>query len=157
MRRLLLPAVALGLVLLLPTQALACVPIAPKSWSGTIDYSLGPQSVSMTDFTNNSCAFHSPELNGFDAIVFDVSSHKGLAGKFKWSTPSAVKPSNLYGYYRTSSCGAIQSWWTSATPGENLNFEFPNNAKWLIVVPVSNLPTTDISVTVSSPGRVCPP
>lgn len=158
MKRQLLQAMALGLVLLLPTPALACTPIKPKTWTGTIQVAKHSSTgVSNTVFANNGCKWPDPALNGFDAIVFDVASHRGLAGKVTWNTATPVKPASVFGYFRTASCATTGGTWSSATSGQALGFTFPAQAKWLIVQPVTTVPpgSKDIAITVTSPGRKC--
>jgi hypothetical protein len=158
MKRPLLPAVALGLVLLLPAQALACTPIKAKTWTGSIQIAKHSSSgVSNTAFSNNGCEWPNPALNGFDAIVFDVASHKGLAAKVTWNTATPVKPASVFGYFRTASCATTGGTWSSTTAGKALGFSIPSQAKWLIVQPVTTVPpaSRDIAVTVTSPGRKC--
>ena len=156
MKRQLLPAIALGLALLLPTQALACVAVPAKTWKGAMQTAALRISVSNTAFTNNGCKWTNPALNGADAIVFDVASHRGLQGKVTWTTDAPLKPDALLGSFRTASCGAIPNGqWSQPTSGKALAFTFPSNAKWLIVQTVTNVPSKDIKVTITSPGRKC--
>ena len=158
MKRHLLPAVAIGLVLLLPTPAFACTPVPAKSWAGNIQIAKhSTASVSSTVFAQNGCEWPDPALNGFDAVVFDVASHKGLPGKVTWNTDTAVKPDSLFGHFRTASCGITGASFSQSASGASLDFSFPSEAKWLIVLPVTTVPGKDISVAISSPGRKCPP
>ena len=157
MKRQLLPAVALGLVLLLPTPAFACTPIPAKTWKGSIQVaSPSTMSATNTTFSNNRCTFPNPAVNGVDAVVFDVASHRGLAGKATWTTTAPAKPDKLFAYYRNSSCVFVPSGqWTHETSGKALSFTIPKDAKWLIVQPLTLTPSKDIAVTISSPGRKC--
>lgn len=157
MKRQMLPALALGLVLLLPAPAFACVPVPAKTWTGTIQVAKhSTLNVSATAFQSNACKWPDPALNGLDAIVFDVSSHKGLAGRATWNTSTPVKPTQMFGNFRNASCGATGATWTHATSGEALSFSIPSDAKWLIVQPMTTVPSRDIGITVTSPGRTCP-
>ena len=156
MKRQLLPAVALGLVLLLPAPALACTPVKAKTWTGSIQVAKHSSTgVSNTAFATNGCKWPDPALNGFDAVVFDVASHRGLTGKVTWNTATPVKPTSIFGYFRTASCATTGATWTTATSGQALGISFPSQAKWLIVQPVTTVPSRDIAVTVTSPGRKC--
>jgi hypothetical protein len=158
MKRHLFSALAMGLVLLLPTPAFACTPVPAKSWAGSIQIAKHSSTgVSNTVFANNKCEWPDPALNGFDAVVFDVASHKGLPGKVTWDTSTAVKPSSVFGYFRSASCATTGATWSTATSGQALDFTFPDDAKWLIVQPVTTVPSKDIAISVSSPGRKCPP
>ena len=156
MKRTILPAIALGLALLLPTQAFACVTVPAKTWKGAMTTAAMRISVSNTAFTSNGCKWANPALNGLDAIAFDVASHRGLTGKMTWTTDAPLKPDALIGSFRTASCAPIPTAQLSqATSGKALAFTFPKTAKWLIVQTVTNIPSEDIKVTISSPGRRC--
>ena len=158
MMRHLLSAVAMGLVLLLPVPAFACTPLPAKAWTGTIAVaSPSTMSVTNTAFSNNGCAFPNPAVNGVDAIVFDVASHRGLQGQANWSTTTLVKPDKLFGYFRSASCELIPSGQFSIPAGSPaFDIFIPSDAKWLIVSPLTITPSRDIAVTVSSAGRKCP-
>ena len=156
MKRQLLPAVALGMVLLLPAPSLACTPIKAKTWTGSIQVAKhSTTGVSNAVFANNGCTWPDPALNGFDAVVFDVASHRGLAAKVTWNTATPVKPTSVFGYFRTASCATMGETWSTVTAGKALAFTVPSQAKWLIVQPVTTTPSRDIAVTVTSPGRKC--
>ena len=154
MKRPLLLAVALGLALLLPTSSWAAHSVPPKTWRGTIQVAKhSSSSVTGTAFVTNGCKWQNPALNGLDAVVFDVYSHRGLAGKVTWTTTNPVKPTSLFGSFRTASCGLTGTTWSSTQSGIAKSFAIPSGAKWLVVQPVTNVPSGNIAVTVSSPGR----
>lgn len=156
MNRIVMAAVAAALAILLPTQALACVPIPPKSWSGTVQFA-NHLSISGQSFNNNGCAFHDSRLNGFDAIAFDVATHRGLPATAKWSTTHATKPDYVMGVFYTAGCAAIPSTgFNQFESGKAASFSIPASAKWLLVTPGTKVPGKDIAVTISSPGRKCP-
>lgn len=154
MKRQLLPTVALGLALLLPTSSWASHSVPPKTWRGTIQIAKHSSSgVTGTAFVSNGCKWQNPALNGLDAVVFDVYSHRGLAGKVTWNTTIPVKPTSVFGSFRTASCALTGATWQHTQSGTAKSFTFPARAKWLIVQPVTNVPSRDIAVTISSPGR----
>ena len=159
MKRSLLAAVAMGLVLVLVLSAavLACTPVRPKTWKGSIQIaSSSSQNVTNTTFTNNGCEFPDPALNGFDAKVFNVASHRGLKAKVTWNTATPVKPAQVFGSYRTASCAPVLSGQFQAAGGKATAIRFPRSAKWLIVQPLAGTPSKDINVTITSAGRKCP-
>ena len=156
MKRQLLPTLALGMVLLLPAPSLACTPIKAKTWTGSIQVAKhSTSSVSSATFANNGCKWPDPALNGFDALVLDVASHRGLKGAVTWDTATPVKPTSMFGYFRSASCAVTGETWSTATSGKAQAFTFPSQAKWLIVQPVTTVPSNGIAVKVSSPGRKC--
>jgi hypothetical protein len=157
MNRTLLAAVAAALAILLPAPAFACTPIPPKTWTGNLQVAGGQFSAGYNDFVVNKCAFHDDRLNGLDVVVFDVASHAGLAGAAKWTTSFQTKPDQVNGVFFTAACGVLPgTGFVQATSGANVAFTFPSNAKWLVVSPYTAVPSKDIAITVSSPGRVCP-
>ena len=156
MNRIVVAGLAAVIALLIPAQALACVPVPAKTWSGNIQFA-NHASVSRQSWDNNNCAFHDSRLNGFDAIAFDVTSHKGLPATAKWSTTHVTKPGNVQGVYYTASCTAIPSTgFTEFSSDKAVNADVPATAKWLVVVPGTIAPGKDITVTITSPGRKCP-
>lgn len=156
MNRTMLAVVAAALAIFLPAPAFACVPIAPKTWTGSLQVA-SHMSVGYNDFVLNKCAFHDNQLNGLDVVVFNVASHAGLAGTAKWNTAFAAKPERVNGVFFSGSCGALPgTGWTQTTSNKNVSFTFPANAKWLVVSAYTLVPSKDIVITVASPGRKCP-
>lgn len=157
MKRQLLAAVAMCLTLLLPAPALACVVVPPRTWSGSLQVAKPSQHVSSTAFIQNGCKWYDPALNGVDATVFDISTHRGLAGQATWDTSSLVAPDGLVGYFRTASCEHVaDAVWAQPKKGEAVNFSFPSNAKWMIVQSATLTPSSGITIRITSPGRKCP-
>lgn len=156
MNKTLMAAVAAALAMLLPTQAFAaCKVIKPKTWAGTVQLA-NHASVSRQDWDTNNCKFRDARLNGFDARAFDVYSHRGLAASAKWTTSNATKPGHVAGIFYTSACAPIpMKGFTQFKAGAVSKFAIPTTAKWLIVQPGTIVPSKDIAVTVSSPGRTC--
>lgn len=156
MNRLLLAAVAAAVALLLPLPALACTPLAAKTWRGPITVA-NHASITNQSFVLGGCQFANDAVNGIDARVFDVSSHRGLAAAGKWALNSAVKPDRVDGTFYTASCSGLPgTGWGTTEPGSTVNFTIPNNAKWMVVTPYTLTPGVDLEVIVTSAGRKCP-
>ena len=159
MNRSLLFGVAALVVLILPLPALACTPVPAKTWSGAIQFATPGGGVSKADYElpNTKCQFSDPQLNGFDARVFDVSSHRGLKGELSWTTTAPVAPDRVNAIQYDSSCVLAGSQLAQANdPGQGAAFDIHADAKWLLVYPSTNTPSKDISVKVTSAGRKCP-
>jgi hypothetical protein len=152
--RLGLIAAALAVVLPLPAAG-ACKPIRPKSWKGTISLA-GHVSATNQSFLINKCVLPDPALNGVDARVFNVASHRGLKATASWRTATAVRPDLVTGTFYSAKCtGLPGTGWEQRTMGKRVAFKIPAGAKWLLVTPYTVTPSKDIAVTISSAGRKC--
>ena len=156
MNRTMLAVVAAALALLLPLPAgAACRTIKPKKWTGTMSVS-NHASATHLAFVPSGCK-PPAQLNGTDALIFDVASHRGLKAAAKWTTTTPVKPTQVDGVFYSASCtGMPGTGWHQATAGKSVSFTIPAKAKWLVVTAYTLAPAKDIAVTVSSPGKKCP-
>lgn len=156
MNRRLLVLVAGLLALVVPTSAAAaCTPVAARKWSGVMKV-VNHASATQLAFVSNKCVLPDSRLQGTDALVFNVASHRGLKAAAKWTTTAPVRPDQVDGVFYSASCtGLPGTGWTQRTPGKTVGFTIPTAAKWLVVSGYTVTPAKDVAVTISSPGRKC--
>lgn len=156
MKRSFLAPFALAVVLLIPVPALACQPVAARTWTGEIQLATHANA-GRTAYLRNECKWPDAQMNGLDAITFDVGSHAGLPATVTWDTDAAVKPDQVNGVFLTATCGSLpNTGWTQSSPRTPTAVTIPATAKWLLVSPYTLAPSKDLKIRVASPGRKCP-
>lgn len=152
MRYMLKIAVAVVVAFSLGTSSTlaACKSVPPKEWEGQILFPSGGF-VTLTYFTNNDCSFEGQEqLNGFDALIIDVSEYGGLTASVEWLDGLAI--SGVSGHFRTSDCQR-QSSWGPAEQQVPYPVAIPKGANWMVfLVPIGS---SNISIKMESEGKKC--
>lgn len=156
MNRSFLAVAAAALVVLMTMQpAAACRTIKPKTWAGTIAVATQVNTTS-NSYVLGGCKFVNASQQGSDALVFDVTSHRGLKAAAKWSTTSPAQPEQVDGVFYSAACSGLPgTGFNMLDPAKSVAFTIPTTAKWLIVSAYTTTPAKDIAVTVTSPGRKC--
>lgn len=144
------------------SAATVCTPVAPKEWTGHIDFLHPGQSAAVTYFEGNGCDWGSFEqLNGTDGLVLDVEGQSGpgdVAGVSGTATALLVVAE---GYFLDANCAKVDGsdfHLTTAPASEPTAYAitFPEGAKWMAFTSTDANFGNDQTVVVHSHGKDCP-
>ena len=160
MKHLLKAAVAViaGASMMTSAVAAPCVPVPPKDLEGHIQVALpGGQSLAAAYFLQNGCDWAgNDQLNGFDGVVLDVGGLGGTPGNMVVRLGTSAFSVPVRGEFLDESCAAIaDSEVFQSSDGESYGIAFPTGAKWFVVSPETPNPSSDVTITLPSDGKVC--
>lgn len=150
-------AVAMAFALLVEGGAgigAASEPVPPKDWSGTIKVSSLGFSATQVFFENNACDWAGLEsnLNGLDALIWDIQGYEGLPASYSWSAGSDFGA--VQTMFVTPECkrmgGVVGG--RAEEPGKPVEFLIPPLARWVAIIPIAPLAATDITIEMHSDG-----
>lgn len=144
---------AAGMSFLLVASAAAqdvCTPVAPKKWEGTITF--GGGWVGTTTFEQGGCSWSgADQLNGSDAVVWDVTGYGGVTASITQS-PSPAVHRGLQGYFLNENCERGGSWGMTE-PNTPYAIGVPEGAKWVVIF--QQYGAVNTTVTMETAGREC--
>lgn len=144
------------------SAATICTPIAPKEWTGHLQFVHPGQSLAAAYFQQNGCDWKgSDQLNGTDGLVFDVSGQEGTGNIAATTGASTVFLVVVQGYFLDSSCAKIpgSDWHVTSSPASAPTADLltiPTGAKWMVVDSTDANFGNDMDLTIHSDGKDCP-
>lgn len=155
-----LPVIAGLVAMVVLTGAARCKPVPPKDWRGTIRLAQAGVALTRKYFVefDPTCTWKGQEqnINGLDALIWDVGAHAGLAASVTWTTDFPVPPTSVTGQYFNSICMIHPTaTFTAPRAGSAHRFRIPTKVKWLVVSPASLPISANVAVTLHSFGRKC--
>lgn len=124
-----------------------CKPLKPKKWSGQVRLGAGGF-ITTTFFERGDCSWNGLEaqMNGLDAIVFDISTHAGLLATV------STRGGSFQGYFLTAECER-EAFWGPVAEDKRLAVRIPKTAQWVLAF--SGAGTAGAEITVQAKGRTC--
>lgn len=153
-----LAAGVIAALAMMASTAYACEPIEPKDIDGHIEVvAPGGSSFAVTYFQENGCDWAgSEDLNGSDGVILDAKGMGGTKGNLTGEMGTSAFVVAIKGEFLNESCEVIPGDEVYQTAGgEAFSVDIPDGAVWFAVTPVSQFPSSDVSVKLHSEGKVC--
>jgi hypothetical protein len=156
---------AFVLVVLMSVSASAatvCTPVAPKEWTGHVDFLHPGQSAAVTYFEESGCDWGNFEqLNGTDGLVLDVEGQSGAGDVLATSGPATLLIVVANGYFIDGNCAKVGGsdfhlTTSNASSPTGYSITIPEGAKWMAFTSTEANFGNDQDIVVHSHGKDCP-
>jgi hypothetical protein len=141
------------------SAATVCTPVAPKEWTGHIDFLHPGESLAVSYFEQNGCDWGGfDQLNGTDGLVFDVEGQAGPGDVTALSGQTTLLIVVANGYFLDANCTKMTDFHltsSAATPYADL-VTIPEGAKWMAFTSTAANFGNDETIIVHSHGKDCP-
>jgi opacity protein-like surface antigen len=144
------------------SAATVCAPVAPKEWTGHIDFLHPGQSAAVTYFEESGCDWGGFEqLNGTDGLVLDVEGQSGPGDILATNGAATLFIVVANGYFLDANCTKVaQSDFhlttSNAASPTGYALTIPEGAKWMVFSSTETNFANDQNVIVHSHGKDCP-
>jgi hypothetical protein len=144
--------VLVAMSLLTSSAAAQCAPIAPKQWTGSVQFGTGGW-ITTEFFENNACDWGGQEasMNGIDAFIFDIQGYAKLPVSIH-VIGGGQPVGDTTGIFISESCER-QTFVNSIEQDTPTGATVPEGARWLAIVPPHG--AAEMAATVQSAGQVC--